>query len=31
VGALTFNWGWAINAQSEDKTETFQFSIGTPF
>ena len=31
VGALTFNWGWAINAKPEDDTEIFQFSIGTPF
>lgn len=31
VGALTFNWGWAINAKAEDETERFQFSIGAPF
>ncbi|HEC17894.1 MAG TPA: outer membrane protein assembly factor BamA [Gammaproteobacteria bacterium] len=31
VGALTFNWGWAINAEPTDKTEIFQFSIGAPF
>jgi len=31
VGALTFNWGWAINAKPTDRTEIFQFSIGTPF
>jgi len=31
VGALTFNWGWAINAKAGDSTERFQFSIGTPF
>jgi outer membrane protein insertion porin family len=31
VGALTFNWGWAINAKAEDETEVFQFSIGAPF
>ncbi len=31
VGALTFSWGWAVNAKPEDRTESFQFSIGTPF
>ena len=31
VGALTFNWGWAINPKPGDKTEKFQFSIGAPF
>lgn len=31
VGALTFNWGWAINAKAGDETEVFQFSIGAPF
>ncbi len=31
VGALTFNWGWAINAKPADETEVFQFSIGAPF
>jgi outer membrane protein insertion porin family len=31
VGALTFNWGWAINAEPDDRTEIFQFSIGSPF
>lgn len=31
VGALTFNWGWAINAKATDRTEIFQFSIGSPF
>lgn len=31
VGALTFNWGWAINDKPGDKTEKFQFSIGAPF
>jgi len=31
VGALTFNWGWAINDKPGDDTEIFQFAIGAPF
>ncbi len=31
VGALTFNWGWAINSKASDVREIFQFSIGAPF
>lgn len=31
VGALTFNWGWAINPKPVDDTEILQFSIGAPF
>jgi outer membrane protein insertion porin family len=31
VGALTFNWGWAINPKPGDETEVFQFAIGAPF
>jgi outer membrane protein insertion porin family len=31
VGALTFNWGWAINPKPGDDLEIFQFNIGAPF
>ena len=31
VGALTFNWGWAINPKTGDELEGFQFAIGAPF
>lgn len=31
VGALTFNWGWAIDPKPTDETEVFQFAIGAPF
>ena len=31
VGALTFNWGWAINSKVGDEKEIFQFAIGAPF
>jgi outer membrane protein insertion porin family len=31
VGALSFNWGWAINDKPGDETEVFQFTIGAPF
>jgi len=31
VGAMTFNWGWAIDPRPEDDLEILQFSIGTPF
>lgn len=31
VGALTFNWGWAIDPKSEDDPEILQFTIGAPF
>lgn len=31
VGALSFNWGWAINDKPGDETEVFQFTLGSPF
>ncbi len=31
VGALRFSWAWPLITQPEDRTTTFQFSIGTPF
>ena len=31
VGALSFNWAWALNSKPGDETEVFQFTIGAPF
>ena len=31
VGALVFNWAWAIDPKVGDELERFQFNIGAPF